>query len=641
MIPRQLSKFTEPLYLRAHTAAGMEPRQLAGIVERKSREFFLPRLTVDFDRLYERRVPDDPAVHLDAIAENIATLRACIDEQTRSGYRDRARSAADGTPDFLNRTLRIADGADVNWYDERFETLPLWRMKLYAFQPLSWLCRGFEPKTTNVSELRSTFDGWIENWMESVVIGDRNYLRYAWTPWAVSLRIISWSRYLGWRRECGGRDTTEFERSFRRELYKNALFLENHVERDVGGNHLIENGAALVVAGLLFEERSWVDTGKSILSEAATEQFLDDGCHFERSPMYHVLTVTRYLTVCDLLDRSGRPVPAELRWVAERATEFLEYLRPPNGHIPLLNDSVYGQALPLDSCLEYAAALGFDGSPGQSTASGGAEPLGESGYRWLRAEGGAMLVDGGPVGPPHLPGHSHSDTLGVLLWLDDQPIITDTGTFGYESGYYRQYARGVRGHSTVQVGDTEPIALGGKYLMGPRPEPTTRFRNGTVSVFEGKYRAKPVGGSAYTHRRAVFTGEDWWVVRDSVGGHDNRVVRSSLHLHPDVVPSIEPTGRIRLDTGGETRAFVYGLESAGSTVTTGQYFPRFGVATSRSVIELHADVARSDPATFGFLVTQRDLPVDAVETTSEGSSLTHLRLAEDTHRLPTESLTTE
>lgn len=642
MIPTPIAELTKPLYLCAHTLGRMQPRQIAGMGTRTATELVLPRLPIDFDHLYERRVPHDPAARPTPIAENTALLRSCLAETTRDQYRNRAREAAAGTPTFLNRTLRVAAGTDIDWYDDRFDELPLlWSLKLYAFQPLSRVCLGFDPGTDGTLDLRSTFDGWIRDWIDSVEIGRPRFLRRAWTPWAVSLRILYWSRYFGWRDSASSpADNGDFERTFRRELYKNALFLYNHVERDVGGNHLIENGAALAVAGLLFGRGTWIDAGESILTDAAAHQFLDDGYHFERSPMYHVLALTRYLTVCDLLERSSRPVPEELRTTAHRATTFLRFLQPPDDRIPLLNDAVYGQALALRDCLGYAAALGFGDAndrPIAPVSGGSSERL--SDYRWLRTADGAMLVDGGRVGPPHLPGHSHSDTLSVLLWLDGHPVATDTGTFGYVSGSRREYARGVRGHNTVQVDETEPIALGGKYLMGPRPEPTTRFEAGEISLFEGCYEAAPLVGPEYVHHRAVYAGARWWIVWDAVHGHEDSSVCSRLHLHPEVDPSLESSGRVRLAFDDGT-AFVYPIGGARVGVTTGEYFPRFGVATGRSVLELHADDTVTDPATLGFLVTRQDVADPVVETSPDGVAPTNLRVAGDEYRLPEVQLST-
>lgn len=655
-------------YLGFHTVTRMQPRQLVGIGARKSRELVIPRLPVDFDRYYERRVPRDPGVHREALDENTSLLRNCLDPTTRKQFRSRARGAADGQPTFLNRTLRITDidgvndsrtsidSVAINWYDDRFEEEPLlWPLKLYAFEPLAWTVLGVDPREDGdvPKRLQSSLDDWIESWVETVEIGHRGYLRGAWTPWAVSIRILHWSRYLAWRNQGTGCESDDgVDRLLRRELYRNALFLRKHVEWDVGGNHLIENGAALVVAGVLFSERAWVDHGESILVHAANTQFLDDGAHFERSPMYHVLTLTRLLTVCDLLDRSSRTVPEVLSTTTEEATTFLQFLRPPDGRIPLLNDAVYGQALPLDCCLGYAETLGFDegsdtdrgttvesgtegGTTFDSDTASGQTAEHTAGYQWLRTDAGAMLFDGGPVGPPHLPGHSHSDTLSFLLWLGGQPIVTDTGTFGYVSGSRRDYARGVRGHNTIQVGDIEPIALGGKYLMGPRPTPTVRRETGPVTLVEGRYDAAPYGGASYTHHRAVYAGDDWWLVWDTVDGHDRSAVRGRIHLHPEVEPSLTTEGTVRLQYDGSARtAFVYPLAGTRPGITTGPYFPQFGVAWDRDVLELHADTGETEPATVGFLATGQSVDRVRIEMESDSSVPSTLQTDDDVSRLP-------
>lgn len=622
----------------------MNLRQVAGIGERTARETLFPRIPINFDELYERRIPDNVEVRPGLVADNTAVLRSCLADVTRDRYRDRAQEAADGTPTFLNQTINIAAGTDVEWYDDRLNDLPLlWSLKLYAFQPLSWLCCGVTPGSNLASTLQATFDGWIMDWTESVAIGRPGYLRRAWTPWAVSLRVLHWSRYLAWRSPERGQSRNDFERTLTRELYKNALFLRNHIERDVGGNHLIENGAALLTAGLLFGNRSWINQGQSILTEAAANQFLDDSCHFERSPMYHVLTLTRYLTVCDLLERSQRAVPRRLQRTAAEGTAFLRYLRPPNGRLPLLNDAVYGQGLPLTDCLQYADSIGFGSSETDRrieslVCSSGRKA---SNYRWLRTNDGSMLVDGGHVGPPHLPGHSHSDTFSFLLWLDKQPVVTDTGTFGYTSDTRRTYARGVRGHNTVQVNDTEPVALAGKYLMGPRPDTTTRFEEGTVSLFEGRYEATPLVDHKYVHHRSIYTSDRWWLVSDTISKYAGTPsIRSRLHLHPDVDTSVESTDRVRISVESD-EAFIYPLESSGISVATGEYFPRFGVTKNRPVLEVHHKDTGSIPATISFLITRQECSGPTVRSKLDGSQLRDLSMNNTKYSLPRSRLTKE
>jgi uncharacterized heparinase superfamily protein len=626
----------ETLYAGGYTLVRMRPRQLAGMVERHVRERLLGRLPVDLDARYERRVPADPAVTLDAVAENTATLRTALRPETRDRYRARADDAARGTPRFLGRSVDVLEDGRVQWHPDGAAQEPLlWSLKLWGFDPLEWLVTSDPPDA--VPDRRATFDSWIDNWIDAVGIGGRRYLRREWTPWAVSLRIQRFCRYLAWRRPDSGLDA--LDRRLRRELYKNALFLRDNLERDVGGNHLVENGAALLVAGGCFVDgdHDWLETGVSILTEAADRQFLGDGCHFERSPMYHVLVLTRYLTACDLLERSGESVPAPVAETAAEATAFLRSIRPPDARIPLLNDAVYDVALPLVDCLRYADAVGIgrvgaDGGGAATVAARAARPD-ESGYRWLRTDAGAMLVDGGPVGPPHLPAHAHSDTLAVLLWLDGHPVLTDTGTYAYDGGPRRQYARGVRGHNTVQVGGSEPIALGGKYLLGPRPTPTIRTVDGSVALVEGRYAARPFADPGYVHHRGVYAGDDWWLVVDSVAGEESPVV-ARYHLHPDVEPRGWGEG-VHLAVDGDALQ----LTPLAGTVerTRSEYYPRFGEVVERPLVELHADGARSTRLA-GLFGPDRPGAEPTLEVDTAGHAPRRLTIGDAVHRLPTAAL---
>ena len=616
--------------LYARTASRMRPSQFRGVAERKARQTLIHRLPVDFDRRYERQIPDSLELRASPVAANTDVLRESVDPAVRRRDRERVARAAAGNVSFLSRSVLFPDPEHPVWEAEELGDLPrLWRLKLYAFEPLCWLMVGHDDPADAREEV-AVLDEWVRDWCERAEVGGPNYLRTTWTPYSVSLRLLYWTRYLAWRIEgegdgvaVAGTNAGPPTAVLSHELYKNALFLRNHVERGVGGNHLIENGAALAVAGLFVGEDDWIREGVDILVHAGRTQFLDDGGHYERSPMYHVLTTTRYLTVCDLLNRTEREVPATLRETARNAVRFLRALRPPDGRLPLLNDSVHGQGLSLGACLRYArrtrVAAGEGkkvGTPGDgvSTWRRANDGCAVSGYHWLPTDTGRLLVDGGPLGPPHLPGHAHVDLLSFLLWLDGRPVVTDTGTFEYEAGERRTYARGVRGHNTVQVGDAEPVELGGRFLLGQRVEPTVRrTRARGVDLFEGRYVAPSAAADGYVHHRSICAGDDWWLVWDRVQSAGARSVRSRLHLHPDIVATQEIDG-VRLAAGVEddrTVGWLRPFSVRGVDVTRSEYFPRFGDARTRSTLELQAE--GGDDVAFGVLVTGSGLGPERVD----------------------------
>jgi uncharacterized heparinase superfamily protein len=589
-----------PLYV--HTATRMRPRQLFGIAERKARETVLPRLPVDFDARYDRRVPTDLDVVTGPLAANLDALRASLAPATRTRNRELAREAARGEVTLLSHTVEVGD---LDWTDPRLTDQPaLWWTLLYAFEPLSGLVTGVEAPT-EVPETVATFDEWLDGWIRTATVAEPGYLRGKWTPYCVSLRLLYWLRYLAWRGE------SPLEGRLAREAYRNALFLANHVEWDVDGNHLVDNGVSLVAAGVAFDEARFRTQGLRVLSRAGHDQFLADGGHYERSPMYHVATTVGYLTTVDLCRRAGHTVPEAVERTTQAAVAFCEWLRPPDGDIPLLNDAVHGYTLTLDACLRYADRVGVEAATGDRPGWG-SEP---TGYRWLGADRLSVLVDGGPPGPRHLPGHSHNDPLSVLCWVDDHPVLTDTGVHDYRDGHTRQYVRSVRAHNTVQVGDGEPSPIAGKYLMGPRPDPECRVETaGDRTRFEGRYRGRPARAAAYTHHRTVTAGPDWVALWDRVNGADDRPVTSRLHCHPDVsVAEGSPTG-LSVADGPTLRAHPLGDPVVRTESTL--YHPRFGEGVSR-----HTLVAEGAPS--GWLLTTRDGPVTADVT---GDRLTGLSL---------------
>ncbi|WP_435099647.1 heparinase II/III domain-containing protein [Halorubrum sp. N11] len=528
--------------IASHTIRNMKPVQLAGILERRLRHAVVPRLPTDFDERYDRQIPDDLSITPDPIRANLDRLRASLSEVERADYRTAADEAAEGRYTFLDQT--IAFGDRIDWDRPEIDERPIfWRLKLASFEGFEWLVLGHE-SPSGLDSVRSRLESQAYDFDASNPIGEQAYLRRSWTPHSVSLRILGWSRYVAW---CDGDDETEVPDRLVRMIYRNALFLANHVEHEIGGNHLVENAAALIAAGVLFRDHDtgWVQSGRTVLKRAGTEQLLADGGHFERSPMYHVTVLRRYATATDLVSAVGLPTTA-LGTVAEHAMGFLSSLVEPSGTIPLLNDSVHGEAIRAASCLAYCRACSLT-----PTVRSRHHPDG-SGYRPLSTGDGTLLFDVGDVGPPHLPAHSHNDQLGVLLWIDGRQVLADTGVYDYGANERRQYARSVAAHNTAQYGSIEPIPTAGSYMLGKRT--TVTVDADEPDRIAASHARRSFGGPSYEHRRSVATmasgaesasgagagsGPGWRII-DRVTGDPDATYTVRYHFHPDVDVSGSP-----------------------------------------------------------------------------------------------------
>ncbi|WP_144920669.1 alginate lyase family protein [Halorubrum salsamenti] len=595
----------------SHTVYNMKPIQLAGIVERRLRHAVVPRLPIDFDERYDRRVPDDLSITPDPIRANLDRLRESLSETERADYRAAADEAADGRYTYLDRTISFGDRID--WDHEGIDEEPLfWRLKLASFEGFEWLVLGHE-SPARLDGVRSRLEAQAYDWSGSCPIGEEAYLRRSWTPHSVSLRILGWSRYVAW---CDGDDEAEAPDRLVRMIYRNALFLANHVEHEIGGNHLIENAAALIVAGVLFRDHDtgWVRTGRDLFKRAGNRQFLADGGHFERSPMYHVTVLRRYATATDLLSAVGLPTTA-VGTVAEHAMGFLSSLVEPSGEIPLLNDSVRGEAIRAASCLAYCRACSLTPSSRSRHHPDG------SGYRTLSTGDGTLLFDVGDVGPPHLPAHSHNDQLGVLLWIDGRQVLADTGVYDYGANARRQYARSVAAHNTAQYDGVEPIPTGGSYMLGKRTSVTVDADES--DRIAASHARNSFGAPSYEHRRSISTmaavsgaasvsggkaasgSASGWRITDRVTGDPDATYTVRYHFHPDVdvrgspvtppdaAPDADPGPDSELRSGTDGFAIRADGERLGSIrfpgtervrLTASPYFPEYGRELLRPMI---------------------------------------------------------
>ncbi|MBX6389556.1 MAG: alginate lyase family protein [Frankia sp.] len=325
----------------------------------------------------------------------------------------------------------------------------------------------------------------------------------AWSPYVASLR--AWSL-------CALRPLlaagTLADAWLGLDLGAHRVFLRAHLERDVGGNHLVKNLKALVALAVAAGDGPDADHWAGQLCHEADRQVLPDGGHAERAPAYHCQVLADLLDVTTLLAAAGRPVPARLADAVARMRGWLAAVRSPDGSVPLLNDGFPVPATAVDLLLDSAQPAGAAAAPprpaerlprppagGQPApgparqaaeqrwqtrapaprpaAAGGASLrlLADSGLAVLRAGGWRLLADVGLPCPDDLPAHAHADSLGFLLWHDDTALLVDTGTSTYEPGRLRDTERGTAAHSTVVLDGADSTEVWGAFRAGRRARP--------------------------------------------------------------------------------------------------------------------------------------------------------------------------
>lgn len=483
------------------------------------------------------------------------------------------RSPAMLAPDtfhFLGRTRVIAD-AD-SWNDAGAEKL--WLYNLHYFDDLV---------AADAERRRAWHVALIRRWIDENAAGRGN----GWEPYPTSLRIVNWIKWL-WRNDAA-------DGRMLHSLAVQARHLMRRLEHHLLGNHLFANAKALVFAGLFFEGAqadAWLDRGMRILRRELGEQILGDGGHFELSPMYHAIALEDLL---DLLNAAhvmeGRIAPDDIdRWRAAVASmfEWLRKMTHPDGRIAFFNDAALGIAADVAVLAGYAAGLGVP--PPASVRSAGSaltlDRLSHSGYVRVESEQAVALLDVAPVGPDHLPGHAHADTLSFELSVHRRRLIVNGGTSCYGSGDRRLRERSTAAHSTVEVAGCDSSEVWSGFRVARRAYPCE------LEIVDGGSRVeiacshdgyKRLGGRPI-HRRGWKFDAHGLVLEDSVVGGSHAAVARFI-VHPDWQVEMVDLRRFRCIGPEGLQAWI-DVELGDARLQRAEYAPCFGTVIDSACLEV-------------------------------------------------------
>ena len=145
------------------------------------------------------------------------------------------------------------------------------------------------------------------------------------------------------------------------ELYNSFLRLKDNLEYHILGNHLLENAFSLLFGSIYFNDDSFFKISEKILLEQLDEQILNDGGHFELSPMYHCITLHKVLDSINLLRSNqifnSKYLEKKLEAKAVKMLSWLSQISFKNNEVPHFNDSTFGIAPKLSDLFNYSKKL--------------------------------------------------------------------------------------------------------------------------------------------------------------------------------------------------------------------------------------------------------------------------------------------
>jgi hypothetical protein len=393
-------------------------------------------------------------------------------------------------------------------------------------------------------------------------ISSENSLVSAIEPYPSSLRVINWIKFVS-KHQIKDAEITD-------AIYAQAGHVSQRLEYHLLGNHLLENAFCLLYAGYFFKEEKFINLSLHILKEELQEQILEDGGHFELSPMYHQIILFRVLEAIDLvrknsfilIDRelSSRRrrelffVPLKyifgknltvpsfvgrtnldklqdehlidlLETKASKMLSWLNNITFKNGDIPLLNDSTFGIAPSTFELQKFGKLLNIKEIEMELLTSG---------YRKYANQNFEMIIDVGKIGVDYQPGHAHADALNVVIYANNKPFIIDTGTSTYENNPRRYLERNTQSHNTVTINNENQSQVWGGFRVAKRAKVhiISETDNSIIAQHDGYKRFGII------HQRRVNVSDNQIVIEDIVSGTNEKVV-AHFHFHPDCSIKLE------------------------------------------------------------------------------------------------------
>lgn len=390
---------------------------------------------------------------------------------------------------------------------------------------------GNEVDLTNLASWnnfsKSTLDLYIINYFDFLFyrdnIQDKDFLiniLYSWSknmnlipishdPYPLSIRISNWTKFF-------------IKHEINDQLLLNSLFsqlnfLSKNIEYHVGGNHLIANAKALILAGLFLRQDKFVLLGRELLEREISIQFSEQGTHKEASPMYHLHMLE------DILDIANFDDTFRYRYKDFIRSVFGYYLHilTPDLSVPRFNDSIDHVYKDFSSLSTYFHEVMID--------------LEDSNHflydEYLKRISGSnyfVLFDIGPMGLDHVPGHVHSDALSFELYYKQQKVISNPGISTYNICSSRDKERRTSSHNTVQIGNLEQYETWSSFRVARRGHTKVLQNEENLAHAQFSYFQNGV-----SHKRKISLEDNSIIICDKIEIKYELEILIHFHLTPN------------------------------------------------------------------------------------------------------------
>ncbi len=419
-----------------------------------------------------------------------------------------------------------------------------------------WICLGQAYGLTGEEKYAGELAFQLKDWVSNVPLTEENE-SLVWRTLEAGLRADYWVRAMALCADSPAM-TEEVISAFWEglEVHAKRLFDNPKTGFSRKSNWGVMEFAGLYVLGFLLDREDYVERSCRYLRHGLHVQVMDDGMHWEASPMYHNEVLMAYLEVLRVAGIWGdEPFSREEIRVIENMAMATMNLMTPAKCQPMIGDS---DDTDVRDLLSQGALIlkngqiragGFENLDYESIWLFGTEGFRE--YQELKAlELKAGLVEfpdsgqvilrsswernadwlyfiNGPLGG----GHGHQDKLHLGFWMNGEEVLTDSGRYTYTDVPVRYELKAARAHNVPMIRGLEYADSKDTWTYEALPQcfPNQVCRKGKYLFVEGTHGGYEDRG-IFIRRRIVAVGWDILAVSDTFFGNEPKEIMQSFHF---------------------------------------------------------------------------------------------------------------
>ncbi|GMQ57155.1 heparinase II/III family protein [Vallitalea sediminicola] len=403
-----------------------------------------------------------------------------------------------------------------------------------------WICLGQAYQLTGDEKYAKTFTYQLQHWIDNVKFNDSTK-NTTWRSIEAGLRCEYWLKSFNYFKD-SRYITPDVITKFVNSLNEHGNYL---LSKDVPFSKISNWGVlenhGLFEVGIALGNEDYIKTAKQRLEEEISIQIMDDGVHWEKSPMYHNEVLHCFLDVIHIgkennvffsdkfIKRVKQMALVNIIWKKPNHKEFMQGdsddfdlrdIITISGYI--FNDSILKFAgyskLDFNSIWE----LGYDAIEKYNQIEAKELDytsyfLESSGNYYLRSsweeDGNLLHFSCGSVGG----GHGHCEKLHIDLIANGEDILIDSGRYTYVDNPIRHELKGATGHNTIIVDNMDFMKMTNSWGFSKLATPVKQpgYISDKYDFIQGAHIGYLEQG-VYVNRKIIFIKPDIYIISDEM-----------------------------------------------------------------------------------------------------------------------------